>query len=219
MINYLPGQPLMLVISILMFVMSITLHEFSHGFSAYLLGDPTAKNQGRLTLNPIKHMDPLGTIMILFTSFGWAKPVQVNATNFEDRKKGMMITSLAGPLSNLLLSFVFAFPYVYFATKGYYNSNVVMNILYKVFQVGFSMNITLGIFNMLPVSPLDGSKILYGFLPSRHYYKMLEYENYITIGFVILMFTGILGRILNLIISPVATGILYLVSTILGLFM
>lgn len=217
MINYLPKEPLMFLISFLIFAISITVHEFSHAYSAKLLGDDTAANQGRLTLNPLKHLDPLGTIMILFTSFGWAKPVPVNAMYFKDRKKGMMLSSLAGPLSNLLLALIFAFLYIYLSLKGSYVGYDWMDFLRKLFEEGFRMNILLGIFNMLPVPPLDGSKILSGILPSREYFKLLEYENYITIVFVILMFTGVLGRIILPIIETVQMAIIYVVVPIVKL--
>ncbi len=218
MINYLPKAPLLFLISFLIFTISITVHEFSHAYSAKLLGDDTAANQGRLTLNPLKHLDPLGTIMILFTSFGWARPVPVNAMYFKDRKKGMMLSSLAGPLSNLILALLFAFPYQYILLKGYGRTGW-MNFLFMFCYIGFNMNIILGIFNMLPVPPLDGSKILSGILPSRQYFKLLEYENYITIAFVILMFTGILGRIISPLIDIVQTAIMFVVVPIVKLLL
>jgi len=209
----------MFVIAFLIFAISITVHEFSHAYSAKLLGDDTAANQGRLTLNPLKHLDPLGTLMIVFTSFGWARPVPVNAMYFKDRKKGTMLTSLAGPVSNLLLGLIFAFPYVYISLKGYDVSSGGLNFLLRLFKQGFEMNILLGIFNMLPVPPLDGSKILSGILPSRDYFKMLEYENYIVIVFIILMFTGVLGRIIWPIIETVETAIIYVVVPIVKLLL
>jgi len=201
------------LIRFLFFVFSISVHECAHAYSAYLLGDPTAKNQGRITLNPLKHLDPLGTLMIFLINFGWAKPTPVNPIYFKDRKKGVMLCSLAGPMSNLLLAIILAFPYVYLRNSY----GIISNNLRFILGVGFSLNVVLAIFNMLPIPPLDGSKIFSGILPSRTYYKMLEYESYITIIFVILMLTGILGRILFPIVSVVQSGIIKSVATILGL--
>lgn len=225
MLSNLVRNPLLVILWFIVFAISISFHEFSHAYSAYLLGDPTAKNQGRLTLNPLKHLDPLGTLMIFLIQFGWAKPTPVNAINFENRKQGVMLTSLAGPVSNLLLAFVFAFPYVYFLKSGYFivegfylNIGSVNDFMYNFVRIGFKMNILLAIFNMLPVPPLDGSKILSGILPSRQYYKMLEYETYIMIGFVILMFTGILGSIINPITGIIEMAMKGVVSPIIGFF-
>lgn len=207
-------QLINLIIRFAFFAISISVHECAHAYAAYRLGDSTAKDQGRITLNPLKHLDPLGTLMIFLISFGWAKPTPVNAMYFKDRKKGVMITSLAGPMSNLLFAIVLAFPYVYFRSNLYTTVNIY---LYNIFAIGLSLNIALAIFNMLPIPPLDGSKILSGILPSRQYYKMLEYENYIVIAFVILMFTGILGRILWPLIQWVQDIIVYFVTPIIGL--
>lgn len=196
------------------FALSISVHECAHAYSAYRLGDPTAKNQGRVTLNPLKHLDPLGTLLIFLIKFGWAKPTPINATYFKDRKKGTMITSLAGPMSNLLLAIILAFPVAYFNN----NATTELNeFLFKVFLIGFDLNVTLAIFNLIPISPLDGSKILSGFLPSKVYYKFIEYEYYIMIAFVILVLTGILGRVLWPIVGIVEKAIISLVSPIIGL--
>lgn len=224
MLSNLVRNPLLVILWFIVFAISISFHEFSHAYAAYLLGDPTAKNQGRLTLNPLKHLDPLGTLMIFLISFGWAKPTPVNATNFKNRKQGIMLSSLAGPVSNLLLAFVFAFPYVYFLKGGYLmvegmyiKGENINDFLYNFVQIGFRMNIILAIFNMIPVPPLDGSKILSGILPSRQYYKMLEYENYIMIGFIILMFTGILSAIIIPITGIIQSIMIGIVSPIIEL--
>lgn len=218
MINYLPQNPLMFVISILIFVISITVHEFSHALSAKLLGDNTAANQGRLTLNPAKHLDPLGTLMIFFTSFGWAKPVPVNAANFKDRKRGMLLTSLAGPVSNFILAFIFILPFTYLKLKGSFESSGWMNFVPNFLLAGFNMNILLGIFNMMPVPPLDGFKILSGILPSRQYFKIMQYENYIVIVFIILMFLGALRVIINPLFDIVSSAIMFVVVPLVKLF-
>jgi len=206
-----------LAILFIFFILSISVHECAHAYAAYCLGDPTAKNQGRITLNPLKHLDPFGTLMIFLINFGWAKPTPVNPIYFKDRKKGVMLSSLAGPLSNLLFAVILAFPYVYFRSSYYTNFNKLNGYLMSLFAIGFGLNVILAVFNMLPIPPLDGSKIFSGILPSRWYYKMLEYERYITIVFIILMFSGGLGKILNPIVNIVQTAIIYIVSSIIGI--
>jgi Zn-dependent protease len=202
------------LILFIFFAISISVHECAHALVAYRLGDPTAKNQGRITLNPLKHLDPLGTLLIFLIQFGWAKPTPVNATYFKDRRKGSMLTSLAGPVSNLLLAIVLAFPVVYFST----NANTGLNrTLAYILGIGFTLNVTLAIFNMIPIAPLDGSKILSYFLPSKVYYKLLEYEYYIMIGFVLLMLFGILSPVLRFLVGLVSSGIIYIVAPIVRL--
>ncbi len=206
-----------LAVTFVFFAFSISIHECAHAYAAYRLGDSTAKDQGRITLNPLKHLDPLGTLMIFLIHFGWAKPTPVNAMYFKDRKKGVMITSLAGPMSNLLFAILLAFPLLYFQPKLYSTGN---GYLLAALYIGFNMNIILAVFNMLPIPPLDGSKILSGILPSRTYYKMMEYENYIIIIFIILMFSGILSKtILMPIVSVIQSAIIYIVSPIVKLIL
>jgi len=205
------------------FLVSISFHEFSHAFIAYKLGDPTAKNQGRLTLNPIKHVDVFGALMVLIAGIGWAKPVPINPMYFKDRKKGTMLVSLAGPLSNILLAFLFAFPFVYISSI--YNLSTVTNWNLKIIILLLSnefirLNLTLAIFNLIPVPPLDGSKILGTILPSRQYYKMIEYENYLVIGLmmVIFLFSRQFTRVINLITMPIESLIISIASVIVNLF-
>lgn len=198
------------ILVFLLFAISISLHECAHAYTAYRLGDSTAKDKGRITLNPLRHLDPLGTLMIVLVGFGWAKPTPVDARYFKDRKRGMMYTSLAGPVSNLLLAIVFAIPVACF--NLYYTGHEISDVVYTVYVIlytGFSLNVMLAIFNLLPVSPLDGSKILGGILPSNYYFKMLEYERYITIAFFLLMVSGFLDKIISPIISFVQNGILF----------
>ena len=178
-----------LLITVLCVFLSLSIHEFFHGYAAYKLGDDTAKNMGRLNLSPKSHLDPIGAICLFLFGFGWANPVPVNPGNFKPgkRKSGMVITSLAGPVSNLLLSFVSLFllyivyeffPVINSLTSSVYT--VVESILLSLVY----MNIGLAIFNLLPVPPLDGSKILSAVLPARIYFKIMQYEQY---GFIILL--------------------------------
>lgn len=211
------------IILAVVFLVSIGFHEFSHAFIAYKLGDSTAKNQGRLTLNPLKHVDAFGALMVLIAGIGWAKPVPINPMYFKDRKKGTMLVSLAGPLSNILLAFLFAFPFVYISSK--YNLSGIRNWNLKIIILLLSnefikLNLTLAVFNLIPVPPLDGSKILGVILPSRQYYKMMEYENYLVIGLmmVIFLFSRQFGMVLNLLTMPIESTIFSVVSAIVNLF-
>lgn len=167
------------IILISALLISFTIHEFSHAYTAYLLGDNTAKFYGRLSFNPLKHIDIIGFLMILVAGFGWAKSVPVNMNNFKDPKKGMAITSLAGPVSNIIIAFISCFLYLLFIKIGIFNGY----ILYFL-SVMIVYNCSLAMFNFLPISPLDGSKILFAFLPQKYYYKLMYIERY---GFIILL--------------------------------
>jgi len=167
------------LISIIPALFCITIHELAHGYTAYRLGDRTAKDMGRLTLNPIKHIDPFGIIMMVVVGFGWAKPVPVNMRNFRKPKSHMAITALAGPMSNIILAVVvyFVFGLVYAPLGGEYATGaggIVLSIVYRA----ATLSIALAIFNLLPIPPLDGSKIVFSFLPERDYYKLMRYERY-----------------------------------------
>jgi len=163
----------------------LTFHELAHGYTAYRLGDSTAKDMGRLTLNPIKHIDVFGLLMMLVAYFGWAKPVPVNMFNFKRPKWGMAITALAGPLSNLLLTVAVLLLMGLLATPlaGSAAGTVVLVMMHRMAMLG----VALAIFNMLPIPPLDGSKILFSLLPDRYYLILMKYEQY---GMV-LLFAGV----------------------------
>ncbi|MCK4232911.1 site-2 protease family protein [candidate division WOR-3 bacterium] len=199
---------LFIVLNVVILLLSIIIHEISHGFAALKLGDPTAKMSGRLTLNPIPHIDILGTIilpvmLVVMGSpflFGWAKPVPVNPLNFRNPKRDMMITSLFGPLSNLALAIIFAVLYRVFLILG-----LKGNIPLQVFEFGAAINILLFCFNLLPIPPLDGSKVLMYFMPDNIAEGFSKIERF---GFIIifgLFFLGILGGILY----PIMSIILY----------
>jgi len=198
-----------IVATLLAMTIAITFHETAHGLVAYRLGDPTAKNAGRLTLNPIAHLDPLGALLMLVAGFGWAKPVPVNPFYFNgDRTKGMMLVSIAGPAVNFLLSFLAAFVLV--AGQGFFS----IPFLREFLTYCMVLNIYLAIFNLIPIPPLDGSKILAGFLPKATAYKYLTtVERY---GFLILMLL-IFFNITNMILVPAANVVLSLFSFVLGL--
>ena len=180
----------------------LTIHEFSHGFAAFLLGDTLAKNDGRLSLNPIRHIDPIGFICLLFFRFGWAKPVMIDPHNFKDPKNDMAITAFAGPLSNLMLAFVCIL--ITTPMNALYNGDSVI-VIYSYFflQYLIYINIILAVFNMLPLPPLDGSKVFGVILPERLYFQMMSADR---IGFIILIImisTGAFGTIL----SPIIEGL------------
>lgn len=198
-------------------LLSLSFHEFAHAFVSYLLGDPTAKNQGRLTLNPVKHLDAFGTIMMLIARFGWAKPVPINPMYYKNRKAGTMIVSLAGPVSNILLAVIFSFPLLYINAKygpQYINTFTLNAIIFNLSYSFFINNLRLAVFNILPVPPLDGSKILSGILPQREYFKLMQYENYIGIAFLLLMF--VFPSFLNKILGPIVELISTIIQTIVN---
>lgn len=180
---------------------AITVHEASHGYVAYLLGDPTAKNAGRLTLNPLKHLDPLGTLVLVMTRMiGWAKPVPVDPRYFSDPKRGMMLVSAAGPASNFAMALVFALLYhvlfFYWGSMGNQASSAVFSPLVLMCQAGVVINLALGMFNLLPIPPLDGSKILAGVLPPDMAHGLLRLERYGFVIILVLALTGMIGKII-----------------------
>ena len=195
--------------TLLAVLLAITLHELAHGYVAYCLGDNTAKAAGRLTLNPLAHLDPIGALMMLIAGFGWAKPVPVNPFFFKgNRTTGMMLVSLAGPLVNLVVAYI-AYA-VYVAGQGFYT----VPFLNQFLNYCIILNVFLAVFNLIPIPPLDGSKILAGFLPKQTAFKFLStMEQY---GFLILM-ALILLDITDLIINPIYSGIIKFYTWILNL--
>lgn len=183
---------------------AITVHEYAHGFAAYKLGDPTAKYAGRLSLNPIKHLDPWGALCMLLFRFGWAKPVPINPMYFKDRKRDGAITALAGPLANILLAFISTLVYAFFFVFVYMKySNVFTAFISTMFKQLTLVNVSFAIFNLIPVPPLDGSKILGAFLSYENYNKLLCYERFGFPVLIILSLSGFLSRFLWLFINPI----------------
>ncbi len=168
---------------------TLPVHEFAHGWMANKMGDPTARLSGRLTLNPMKHLDLIGSILIFLTGFGWAKPVPVNQNNFRNPKKGMALTALAGPVSNLIMAFIFM---LLMNFCGMFH-NMAAYIFLLFFQYAALVNIRLAVFNLLPVPPLDGSRIFWAILPDKYYWKVMQYERIIMLVLFALLLFGVLS--------------------------
>lgn len=183
-----------LILTTLAALVALTLHEFAHGYMAYKLGDNTAKSMGRLSLNPLKHLDVFGVLCMVFFHFGWAKPVPIDPRNFKNPRRGFALTALAGPLTNLVLGFCSAFLYLLClstfkpsdASFLFYLQLNIINFLYYFFIV----NIGLGVFNLIPIPPFDGSRILNVILPERLYFKVMKYEKQIYWGVIAWLFLG-----------------------------
>ena len=173
----------------------ITLHELSHGAVALALGDTTARDAGRLTLNPIKHLDPMGLLMMVIFGFGYAKPVPVNMMKFRNPKGGMALTALAGPVSNVLIAVLFFFLYGFLNLPliGSDAGSLALEMLITTAYLSMAM----AIFNLLPIPPLDGSKVLFALLPEEAYWKLMRYERYGFALLALLLFTGVIDGPLN----------------------
>lgn len=201
-------------------LIALTFHEFAHGYMAYKLGDPTAKNFGRLTLNPLKHLDPIGTICMIFFHFGWAKPVPINSRYFKKPRRDMALTAAAGPIMNFILAF-FGVLVCRILTKIFVafpaQSDFVYYIQYAaltLFSYFHMLNLSLGMFNLIPIPPLDGSRIFYIFLPQKWYFGVMKYEKYIQLALLVLLWTGLLSRPLSAAVSWISGGMQWLVSWI-----
>jgi len=197
-------------------LIAITIHEFGHGYVAYYFNDPTAKNAGRLTLNPLPHMDFLGTLMFFFVGFGWAKPVPVNPQYLKNPKKDLIFISLAGPLINLIVAFAFSLVFIFVLVRILPNNQGTFNaFIYNFFIFTIKINIVLAWFNLIPLPPLDGYKILAGFLPDDMDHMMRKFEFYGPIIFISIIFlsrmTGIpiISYYLNQVV-PITIKIMFL---------
>lgn len=174
-------------------LIALTFHEVAHGFVAYKCGDPTAKYMGRLTLNPIKHLDPIGTLLMLVVGYGWARPVPVNSRYFKKPRRDMALTALAGPVTNLLLGFVGV---VLYCLVAYYNgAEILLGTATPLVQACYlftyyfaMLNLVFAVFNMIPLPPFDGSRIFLVFLPPKYYFGIMKYERYILLGMLVLMY-------------------------------
>ncbi len=192
-----------ILLSLLAVLVALTVHEFFHALAAYKLGDNTAAAYGRLTLNPLKHLDPLGALCMLVFHFGWAKPVPINIRNFRKPKRDFALSALAGPMSNIALGFIFALIYLLCAKFLKFTDNkfldvLINNTIYFV-TVFHLVNVGLGVFNLLPIPPFDGSRLVTAILPDKIYVKFLKYERYVYWGIIIWLLLG--GYVYNILMS------------------
>ena len=197
-IGYLYSIPAVLI--------AIILHEYAHGFVSWKLGDPTPKLDGRLSLNPLNHLDPIGTLCLLVFHMGWAKPVQINPNYYKNPKLGTVLVSLAGPATNFVIAFISMFGLVKITTEG-----ALFWILYDLVVI----NIGLGIFNLIPIPPLDGSKVLSAILPERLYFGYMKYEKYFMLILLVLLYLGFLSTPINWLNEKVFYAMLDIVGWIL----
>ncbi len=222
-----------LLIRIPVILLALCVHETAHGWAANKLGDPTARNLGRLTLNPLKHLDPIGTICMLLFGFGWARPVPIMTRNFKNPKRDMALSAAAGPLSNILLAFLGLLSVslfekalmmggilteyagaLYYTTDNHFLINLI-TYTHLFFFLFYRLNLSLAVFNLLPVPPLDGSRIWFSFLPARLYFKVMQYEQIIQVILMVALWTGMLDKPLQFLVSLVAGGMEWLI----GLFL
>jgi len=197
-------------------LIALTFHEVSHGYMSYKLGDPTARNLGRLTLNPIKHIDPIGCICMILFKFGWAKPVPVNSRYYKKPRRDMALVAAAGPVANILLAFV-AMIFVNVFETIPVTSEMSYKILWATvnfFYTLAALSVYLAVFNLIPIPPFDGSRILYVFLPAKWYFGVMKYERYIMIAFMLFIILGGSLGILSVISSFILGGMDWLISLI-----
>jgi Zn-dependent protease len=185
---------------------------------AYRLGDPTARNLGRLTLNPLKHLDPVGALCMILFHFGWARPVPINTRYFKKPRRDTALTAAAGPISNFIMAFLgllvqeillAVFIRHPASSQFVYNLQYAALTLFSYFHV---LNLSLGLFNLIPVPPLDGSRIFLTFLPAKYYFGIMQYERYIQLGLMLLLWLGLLSRPLSFLVSALSGGMRFLIE-------
>ena len=197
---------------------ALTVHEVAHGYMAYRLGDPTARNMGRLTLNPLKHLDPMGTICMILFHFGWARPVPINARYFKKKRRDTALTAAAGPISNFIMALLGVLVQqilLAIFTRNPAESQFVFNIQYAALTLTsyfHVLNLSLGLFNLIPMPPLDGSRIFLTFLPPKYYFGIMQDERYIQLGLLLLLWLGFLDRPLSFLVSTISNGMTALVG-------
>ncbi len=201
-------------------LIALTFHVVAHGYMAFKLGDPTARNFGRLTLNPLKHLDPIGTICMIFFHFGWAKPVPVNSRYFKKPRRDMALTAAAGPIMNFILAFVgILIRQILIAIFNIFPAGsqftfYIQGAAITLFTYFHILNLSLGLFNLIPIPPLDGSRIFYVFLPPKIYFGIMKYERYIQLALLLALWTGIVSLPLSTAVSWISSGMQFLVSWI-----
>jgi len=208
-----------LLISVVCRLIAITGHEVAHGFVSYKLGDPTPRREGRLSFNPMAHLDLMGTLLMLLTGFGWAKPVSVDPRYYRDTKKGMALVAIAGPLANLVMAFAGLLIYaIIFAINVKTGALSVLTSFLSEFSISFAItNLSFMIFNLIPIPPLDGSRILGMFLSNSAYYKLLQYERYSLFLIMALSLSGAFSAIIGGGVSLIFGGIIDFLNMLLRL--
>lgn len=199
-------------------VLAMSIHEMAHGLVSYWLGDPTAKMQGRISLNPFAHVDWLGVLCLLLFHFGWAKPVPIDASYYKDRKTGIIWTSFAGPLANFLLAFICVFIYILlivFLPQFVYSG--IGSFIVSTLSTSATLNVGFGLFNLIPVPPLDGSKILFAFLPDEQYYRFIEGSPFFMLVLILLIYMNVLNVPLATLQNNILQFFINISSMILGL--
>ena len=191
---------IMFLSSLAVIFLTLPIHEWAHGFVSTKLGDPTPRYQGRLTLNPMAHIDVMGAIGILLFGIGWAKPVQVNARYYRNSKWGMALVALAGPLSNVILAFVLLILGNILVFVGLTELAIIQQVYLFLYYIAL-INISLAVFNLIPVPPFDGSRILFAVLPQKYYFQIMRYERYVFIGVFAIVYLGILDKPLDFLTS------------------
>lgn len=213
------------LLSLPVILFAITIHEYAHGYTAWKLGDPTARSLGRLSLNPIHHLDPVGALLMLFVGFGWAKPVPVNPRYFKNSRKGMALTALAGPVANIITAIISALLYlsVIAVTNAVYARFNVSDFLLLciqylliLLQISHSINLSLALFNLIPLPPLDGSRLISMVIPSKYYYRLLQHERELSLFFMVWLLLG--SRISAFLLSYQAIASSPVLSFIVKLF-
>lgn len=190
----------MFLSSLAVIFLTLPIHEWAHGFVSTKLGDPTPRYQGRLTLNPMAHIDVMGAIGILLFGIGWAKPVQVNARYYRNSKWGMALVALAGPLSNVILAFILLILGNILVFVGLTELAIIQQVYLFLYYIAL-INISLAVFNLIPVPPFDGSRILFAVLPQKYYFQIMRYERYVFIGVFAIVYLGILDKPLDFLTS------------------
>lgn len=194
-------------------LIAICFHEFAHGFVSYKLGDPNPRRSGRLSLNPLNHLDPVGTLALIFFGFGWAKPVMVDPSYYENKKSGMVKVALAGPLMNFFIALICLLVFGIQIKYEVYFGSYITTLLIVTAQI----NIGLGVFNLIPFPPLDGSKVLGAVLPEKMYFGYMRYEIYGQFIIILLLYLGIFDGLLSQLLGRTMSGMMKVVNVILGI--
>ena len=211
------GFLLQFLLSLPIIFLMLSLNGAAQGYIANKLGDPTAKNLGKLTLNPLVHIDPLGLIAMVVVGCGWVSPVPINSRNFKKPRRDMLLVGISGPVANLLLAFIFAILLrlsIVFMPEVVFRNEMSMelsSILNTFLYLGVRMNITFAIFNLLPIPPLAGSRIFAMLIPPTYYFKIMRYERYISIAILVLLIFGVLDPILTFLTGKIEYLIYYIV--------